>query len=104
MGFNLTIVAATLILAILGERLARRHHVHRLLWTTCAHRNNTSYQSRFERLQRFWTPMRSVVHPQNETDVVTFDLSEARNGLLIITAKERVVHPAPHPHAVRRLQ
>jgi hypothetical protein len=84
MGLDLTIVSATLILAIFGERLARRHHVHRLLWTTCAHRTNTSYQSRFERLQRFWTPTRSVARLPNETDVVTFDLSEARNGSLII--------------------
>lgn len=79
-----TIVAATLTLAILGERILRRHQVHSLLWTTCAHRTNTAYQSCFERLQRFSSPPRSAVHLPNEMDVVTFDLSEARNGSLII--------------------
>ncbi|KAH8726381.1 hypothetical protein GQ44DRAFT_771158 [Phaeosphaeriaceae sp. PMI808] len=74
MGIDLTIVTTTLTLAIISERLARRHYVHRLLWTTCAHRTNTSYQSRFERLERFWSPMRSIVRP-NETDVVTFDFT-----------------------------
>jgi hypothetical protein len=84
MGLGLTIIAVTLMLTIFGERLARWHCIHSLLWTTCAHRTNTLHQSRFERLQRFWTPMKLVARPPNKNDVVTFDLSEARNGSLVI--------------------
>lgn len=84
MGFCLTTVTATLLFLVLGERLTRRHHVHKLLWKTCGHRTNTAEQLRFERLKRFWIPIRAVNRPPNENDVVTFDLTEGRNGSLVI--------------------
>ncbi|KAH7071789.1 hypothetical protein BKA63DRAFT_516397 [Paraphoma chrysanthemicola] len=84
MGIHLTTIAATLLFAILGGRFARRHRTHQMMWKTCAHRTNTSHQSRFERLQRFWTPKRSVAQPPNVMDIVTFDLTEGRNGSMTI--------------------
>ncbi|KAI0452790.1 hypothetical protein F5B21DRAFT_481675 [Xylaria acuta] len=80
------IVAAVLTAALLLtlERVSKWHTVHSLLWATCSRRTDTTRQTRFENLERFYTTNRHNVYVPTSPDIVTFDLRDAEHGTLTI--------------------